>query len=265
MIYCNIKGGLGNILFQLATGISFAIEQNTKFSVSNYDWHIQYLNSEKERNPILNHAEEYSFYFRKLQTKKHPDNILQIQYPFTYFEDINLNYNCLIDGYFQSEKYFKKNRAAILKQFNLPLNKQIKTYLKYPFLFKKRTTSIHIRRGEYLTSPIHFNQTMEYYYNSMEILKSKTDLFVIFSDDIEWCKNQFKNGNFIFIEREKDYIEIFLMSKCSNNIICNSSFSWWGAWLNKNKSKTVIAPKQWFKTTEPSTIDLIPENWIILE
>jgi hypothetical protein len=264
MIYCNLKGGLGNILFQIATGISFANDKKTTFSIPNYEWHLHYLNVEKERNPILNHANEYSFYFRNLKREKNPEHLKTLHYPFTFFEDSELTDNCIIDGYFQSEKYFKHHRKEILKQFGLPFKLKVKTLFKYPFFTKSRLTSIHVRRGEYLMSPIHYNQNMKYYDDSIHQLDSITDKFVVFSDDIVWCKENFIGEKFIFIENEKDYIEIYLMSICTNNIICNSSFSWWGAWLNDHANKKVIAPENWFKTDELSAVDLIPESWNIL-
>lgn len=264
MIYCNIKGGLGNVLFQLATGISFAIEHKTEFSVSNFDWHINYLNSEKEFNPGLSHAEEYNFFFKNINKRKHPDGILFIQYPFTFFDDSRLNNDCLIEGYFQSEKYFKNNRKIILHQFKLPFEKRLTSLFKYPVFFKKKLTSIHVRRAGYLTSPIHYNQDIKYYEEAIQKLDSSTDKFIVFSDDITWCKENFKGNKFIFIENQKDYVEIYLMSKCTNNIISNSTFSWWGAWLNEHKNKIVISPKNWFKTNDLSTEDLIPENWIVI-
>jgi hypothetical protein len=264
MIYCNVKGGLGNILFQLATGISFAIEKNTDFSVSNYEWHIHYLNVEKERNPALNHADEYAFYFKNLIKKKSPENLTVLNYPFTYYEDSSLSTNCVIDGYFQSEKYFIKNRDRILSQFKLPLKLRLMSYFKYPFFLKGNLTSIHVRRGEYLISPIHYNQSMDYYDAAIKKMDAITEKFIVFSDDIAWCKETFIGEKFVFIENEKDYIELFLMSRCTNNIICNSSFSWWGAWMNAHKNRKIIAPKNWFKTNEISSVDIIPESWITI-
>ena len=91
------------------------------------------------------------------------------------------------------------------------------------------------------------------------------DNFLIFSDDIVWCKNNFVGDKFIFIEGEEDYIDLWLMSLCNHNIIANSSFSWWGAWLNKNNNKTVIAPKNWFgpnKKLDPT--DLYCKDWLVI-
>jgi hypothetical protein len=106
-------------------------------------------------------------------------------------------------------------------------------------------------------------QTIEYYNKSIEHLKDITDLFIVFSDDIEWCKNNIKSENIIYIQDEKDYIEIYLMSLCDNNIISNSSFSWWGAWLNRNENKIVIGPKIWFGSEiQHNTSDILPEKWV---
>ena len=97
----------------------------------------------------------------------------------------------------------------------------------------------------------------------IDMLKDETDLFVVFSDDIKWCKEHIKPSNVIYIENEKDYIELYLMSICNNNIVSNSSFSWWGAWLNKNEDKKVIGPLKWFGTAiTHNTDDVLPNNWI---
>ena len=90
-------------------------------------------------------------------------------------------------------------------------------------------------------------------------------MFVIFSDDIEWCKKNLNISDSLYIENEKDYIEMYLMSLCRNNIISNSSFSWWGAWLNNYQSKIVIGPSKWFgNSINHNTGDILPENWIKL-
>ena len=99
-----------------------------------------------------------------------------------------------------------------------------------------------------------------------EIVKKHSDIrFVVFSDDINWCKEAFKNKNFTFIEDEKDYIDLHMMSLCKHNIIVNSTFSWWGAWLNTNPNKIVIAPKVWFgSSSHEDSKDVIPNDWTVL-
>lgn len=123
---------------------------------------------------------------------------------------------------------------------------------------------MHIRRGDYLVSPGHYiNLDVEYYKNALKYIDNPGSI-LIFSDDISWCKDNFKGDKYIFIENEKDYIDIYLMSLCNNNIIANSTFSWWGAWLNTNPNKIVISPNKWFGPAKGKRHlnDLIPKNWI---
>ena len=261
MIYCNLKGGLGNILFQIATSKSLAIDNNTDYSLPNLISHLNYLDSDNTYNPNLKHSFEYLKLFKSLNHTPINSKFKSLIFPFEFIDVGKINEDVLIDGFFQSEKYFKHNRNHILDMinFDFELDK------KYNFLKEeKKTTSIHVRRGDYLKFPNHHPiQTLNYYLDSIDILKDDTDLFVIFSDDINWCKENLKLDNIIYIENEKDYIELYLMSICTNHIISNSSFSWWGAWLNRNENKKVIGPLVWFgsEITYP-TNDILPKNWI---
>lgn len=153
-----------------------------------------------------------------------------------------------IDGYYQSEKNFINVEQKIRQIFSP--NEEINNYInnKYSHIINnEKTCSIHIRRGDYLNlSQYHTNLDMNYYMKAIKMFPKDT-VFIIFSDDIMWCKETFPpSEKFIHIENEADYVDMFLMSKCTNNIIANSSFSWWGAWLNENKNKRVIAPNKWF-------------------
>lgn len=266
MVYCNLKGGLGNILFQIAATKSISIDKNTDCSFPNLIDHIHRLNNDCVHNPNLKHSFEYMSFFQNLKTETPQTQLGVYNYPFEYI-DYNISENdFFIDGFFQSEKYFKHNREAILEYFcdfsiyDSIINK------KYTFIRNIKCTGIHVRRGDYLKYPNHHPiQTLQYYLSSIEILKNETELFLIFSDDIEWCRNNIKIKNAVYIENERDYIELYLMSLCRNNIISNSSFSWWGAWLNKNEDKIVIGPKLWFgNAITHLTSDIIPENWIKL-
>ena len=92
-------------------------------------------------------------------------------------------------------------------------------------------------------------------------------IFAVFSDDIEWCRSNFHGDKFVFVEDQKDYEDLYYMSLCKHNIICNSTFSWWSAWLNNNADKKIISPKKWFgpgyATHELS--DLTPKGWTIID
>ncbi len=153
-----------------------------------------------------------------------------------------------IDGYFQNEHSFI-NAEQKIRQIFAP-NEDNSKYIndKYSHIINNdKTCSIHIRRGDYLNlSQYHTNLDLNYYIKAIKMFPKDT-IFVIFSDDIEWCKQNFPpSEKFIHIEGEQDYIDLFLMTKCFNNVMANSSFSWWGAWLNENKNKRVIAPIKWF-------------------
>ena len=135
---------------------------------------------------------------------------------------------------------------------------------KYKSLFNKNTVSLHIRRGDYVNlSDHHLLLDISYYKNAVNMFKN-IEKVVVFSDDIEWCKENLDIKNTEFIENETDIVDLYLMSQCTHNIIANSSFSWWGAWLNKNDNKKVIAPKKWFgpKRNDLNDKDIIPETWI---
>ena len=100
--------------------------------------------------------------------------------------------------------------------------------------------------------------------SALEHFSDKEYKFLVFSDDIEWCKQVF-DDDFNFIEGEEDYVDLLLMARCKHNIIANSSFSWWGAWLNRNNNKRVIAPKKWFgSVANLDSKDLLPKGWITL-
>jgi len=182
---------------------------------------------------------------------------------FAYEEPIYLNHT-IYSGYYQSEKYFKHNRKLILDLFTLKLADLSWVSVQNP------ACSIHIRRGDYLKLQDHHpTQPLSYYQEAMRYVLAKHQVshFLVFSDDIEWCKEKLPQTDkflpLIFVENEPDYVDLLLMSMCDHNIIANSSFSWWGAWLNQNPEKIVVAPKKWFGPAKQlDTKDLLPEEWI---
>ncbi len=267
MVYCNLKGGISNMMFQIAAAKSLAIDNNTDSCHPNLLSHLNYLNVENTYNPSMQHANDYMEIFRDIKTNPIDTNLVY-NYPFHYADYNIKNNNFIINGFYQSEKYFQKHRKEILEMFKITNNIQNIINTKYDEIihdiYNHIYTSIHVRRGDYIKfSDVHYLLPIEYYNEAIFKLDSRTDKFIIFSDDIKWCKNNFIGDKFIFIEDEKDYIEIYLMSMCDNHIIANSSFSWWGAWLNNKEDKMVIAPKKWFTNDNMhDTSDIIPENWI---
>lgn len=206
--------------------------------------------------------------------------------------DENLFNNCPDDvnllGYFQTEKYFKNIEDEIRKDFVFK-DEWITPCQEFMDQFKNQEVIfLHVRRGDpNLTDKRGFKwayvnlqdqhpvQPLEYYENALSHFDKETPV-IIFSDSIEWCKEQeiFNEDRFMFseqVEKYSDgalvpYIDLCLMSMCSHAIIANSSMSWWGAWLIKNPNKKVISPKMWFGSaySDKNTKDLYCDDWIVL-
>ena len=265
MITCDVLGhgpannGLGNQMFAIATTLSLAIDNN---DVAVF--------------PDLNEP-HYNFYartiFHKLDTGINK-NFVQNHYkerPYTstIYEKIPYQENLCISGHFQSYKYFDQNKDKIKQIFTLPefLTESIEEKF-FDIIDSDNSVSIHIRRGDYLDLKGHYAfLDEEYYRQALDIIKDYSKI-VVFSDDIEWCKNVslFKNKQVLFIENQLDIIDLYLMSRIKNNIIANSTFSWWAAFLNCNENKKVIAPLKWFgpkrsRDNIKETKDLMPPSW----
>lgn len=160
--------------------------------------------------------------------------------------------------YFQSEKYFDEDVARGL--FSISDTMKEKIVSRYPDISK--SISLHVRRGDYLNfADKHPPCSIEYYKEAMKKFPKKK--FLVFSDDHEWCKQNIKDVEWSFGVGDTDEEELYMMSLCKGHIIANSSFSWWGAYLNPEKNKVVVAPKNWFGPKLPlNTNDLLPESWI---
>ena len=243
---------LGNSLFQLAALVSLSKEYGYKIEIPKKYSFAKFMDIPSDW--LVDSASSYSLYNE----------------PKFSYSKITLTDSTEIDGYFQSEKYFKEYEDDIKKVMTLkPEHKDILTS-KLPSNGNKNV-SLHIRRGDYLRlQHIHPIMSMDYFVNGINHIKNELggDVnLIIFSDDITWCKENFTNLNddLLFVEGQNDYDDLFMMSYCDHNIISNSSFSWWGAWLNPNPTKVVIAPTKWFgPTITHNTNDLIPMTWVKL-
>lgn len=189
----------------------------------------------------------------------------------TYDKNIFETSNCVFVGYWQTEKYFRQIREELLLDFQFPKGERQLKRLKRKFCLGNNYVSVHIRRGDYLDSPQIFgNICTEAYYDAAFSFISeyvKSPIFVFFSDEIQWVKRHYEFKDAIYIETAmfehyQAWYDMCLMSYCSCNIIANSSFSWWGAWLNQRPEKKVIAPKTWFNGREMP--DICPESWVRL-
>ena len=160
-----------------------------------------------------------------------------------------------------------------MQQFTLKNEIHPKTQQYKQEIIATESVSLHVRHGDYVTNAdtnsFHGVCSLDYYKNAVSKIKQEMPLpFFIFSDDIIWAKENLDFiGNMTFIEYNgatPDHEEMYLMSLCQHNIIANSSFSWWGAWLNQNPNKIIIAPQNWFNDVSLDTKDLIPNEWIRL-
>jgi hypothetical protein len=258
MIITKIQGGLGNQMFQYAYGKHLATKYNKKLYCD-----INFYEYQSLRNFSLQDFHDIDL-DTSIDKIKVNSPIYKIDDDFKY-KEIPAPNNCVyyLDGYWQSEKYFKDSESVIRKQFK-PNKNLFEKILETPGLDTK-TVSIHIRRTDYVTSNgYHPVQSLDYYQNAIDLIGDYDTLY-IFSDDINWCKENLKFKNMIFREGNSDIEDLFVMSMCVNNIIANSSFSWWGAWLNNNPDKKIIAPTKWFgEKVNLNDKDIIPNNWIRL-
>ena len=278
--YIASPGRLGNQMFKYAALRGIANNISTDFLIppsykklENYPLMfkiaIKFLIPKNKQNHLLFEYFEMSSIKKKNVGYIETENVIE-ETQFNFDENIfhtSLN-NFNLQGYFQTYKYFEN----------------VETLIKNDFKFKKNTnnkcseiisrfdnpTSIHIRRGDYLTTNTHNPLEQNYYEKGIEEISQKSDL-IIFTDDVEWCKNNsfFKKKNIYFAHeftKSIDILDLCLMTKCKNHIIANSVFSWWGAYLSHQEK--VIAPKYWFKNTKNSNLnteDLIPNSWIQIE
>jgi hypothetical protein len=224
-------GRLGNQLFQIATTISLAVENNEEYMFPEWEYSSYFSLTRCFSNNIPN-----------LETYKESGFVYT---PIPYRPNLNL------EGFFQSEKYFIRSQDIIQ---NL-LTPKVGGPIQWDH------TAVHIRRGDYLNLKQEYVQLgMDYYSKAMQMTATKN--YIIFSDDMAWCKANFQGDNITFSEGKSPVEDLALMLSCEHTIIANSSFSWWGAYLNKNPSKIVIAPQRWFGPNLPhDTRDLLPSQW----
>lgn len=277
-----LMGGLGNQMFQYAFGVALEHFHNDEvlFDASFFDMrngdgiipHREYqLNLYNTDVKIATKGE----IFRGMY-KRSPDNPLKL------LENKIIENNCgdynaeiirlpaggYYEGYFQNEKYFSDYREYIIKALTLKACLDEKNQILLSHIKESNSVSLHVRRGDYLKlQDIYEICDLGYYRRAVSYISSLVEnpVFYVFSDDIYWVKENLKLDFptiYVDINSAKDYFDLELMKKCSHNIIANSSFSWWGAWLNENPDKIVIAPQKWLKNREMLQNSIIPKTWV---
>lgn len=291
MIIVKLIGGLGNQLFQYSVAKHLAFINNTNVLLDTtafedfyklHKYSLQHFNidakigSRQELENIYNFPHSLNRLERVWKYRILGQQFYHITEKQFHFDDIVLQKyhgNVLLDGYWQTEKYFAAIEAPLRKEYLITtpqteIDKNVTQQIQ-----NSNAVSLHIRRADYTnpeTAKTHGLCSLEYYQKAIEIVASRVTnpTFFIFSDDIIWAKENLKlDFSTTFVghnNADKNYEDLRLMSSCQHHIIANSSFSWWGAWLNPNPNKVVIAPKEWFATTERNYQDVVPENWIKL-
>ena len=252
-----LTGQLGNQLFVIAATVSLALDHDAIPVFPDFLF-------DKTNGIPLN----FEKVFYHLNTTK-PGDLYEYHEPFYHYAPIPYIENMRLCGYFQSEKYFKHHKEEILELFAPRL--EIKEYIESKYkdlLLHPNIVSVHLR-SYYDHDPsqeVFIQYGKEYCEKAMTLFPEDT-LFVVFSNKMEQCKKELASINRpkVFIECESYYYDLYLMSLCKHNIICNSSFSWWAAYLNSNPEKIIVAPPRWY--TPKSGLndeDIVPEEWIRL-
>ena len=281
MIITKLKGGLGNQLFQYAVGRAVALHHKLPLKLDltvfeKYKLHNGYrldqfaiqagiatendiINLKGGNNVLFSALRKAGLFKRKSYFKEKRSS---------YFDARVFKNNFVyLDGYWQNELYFSNIREVLLRELS-PINSMNDLGCDYLEPINKcNSVSLHVRRGDYLNLKNINVLDVDYYMKAVEYIRKSIEkpTFFIFSDDLDWCKKSlgFLDGC-IYVDRTQTEIDdLKLMSFCRHNIIANSSFSWWGAWLNQNPKKTVIAPKDWM-LNDPGSNDVILSDWVKL-
>lgn len=247
-------GHLGNQMFQYALLKGVAAKNNLVYALPKQNHHLFECFDIKCKVYDLDESKDV---ISKMK--------IHLEKKFNYNETVfTCGDNTDYSGYYQTEKYFSFIKNEIEKDFTFKQEIRNSSYEIYKSIKKERhLVSLHVRRGDYVNlQQYHPLCTIEYYQEALKSL-SGCDI-VCFSDDIQWCKNNLNriSQSIFYCESNNPYIDMCLMSMCDHNIIANSSFSWWGAWLNKNPDKIVTAPKKWVgPSLHINTDDVVPKNW----
>lgn len=292
MIITQVIGGLGNQMFQYAAGRALSLRKDTVLALDISGFENYVLHQGFELGRVFNPSFEIS-------AKTEVREMLGWQYPtiarrivsrrplvsfcskrfvvephFHYWAGINnLNKDCYLSGYWQSEKYFSDEIPQLRADFKFRLPFENKNAELAKQISQVSAVSLHVRRGDYAKNPkttaMHGLCSLDYYRAAIEHIAARVEqpYFLIFSDDIGWVRDNLKMSfHCQYVDHNQgaeSYNDMRLMSMCKHHIIANSSFSWWGAWLNPSATKIVIAPQKWF-ANQTDTQDLFPAGWVTL-
>ena len=294
MVIVKLRGGLGNQMFQYATGLRLANSNGLVLKIDLSDFQKPQKNGTQRPffldrfNTTAGKAtpqdvklffpgsfpqKAWTFFLTSLGKKKSTAVIREKQFHFDP-NVMKISGNVYLDGYWQSEKYFLDIRKVLLEEFSsrYPLDSQNRPIADQ--IASSVAVSVHVRRGDYVscakTADYHGVCSVDYYQLGISVIfqRVKNPVFFVFSDDPAWARANIKTyAPMVFIDHngsDNASEDFRLMSLCRHHIISNSTFSWWGAWLSKYSDKIVLAPKRWFVDPNINTNDLIPKTWNLL-
>lgn len=285
MVIVRLKGGLGNQMFQYAAAKRVAFEKELPLKLDLTFLEADAIHHTKrgfELNKLMINTEIATAEEVKAIRKKRWGNFFcPVRIKDRGVADFTKKIarcgaQVYLDGYWQSEQHFAPVADIIRDEFTFrePIVNDYLLSIKQR-IENSTSVSLHFRRGDYVNNPRankhHGVCSMSYYQNAVNIMAHKTDnpLLFIFSDDIQWVKANFKSDHpMLFVEQSDEglHSDFRLMSLCKHNIIANSSYSWWAAWLNDNENKTVIAPRQWYQDSRAQSrvAEMIPKEWVTI-
>ena len=295
MVIVRLMGGLGNQLFQYAAGLALSIKNECELKIDLSAFENQYGLQTTLRNPDILHfslsakiadAKEASALRDPLKGVSRASRFVRQKIFKQYYSDwhpevLNKSGDIYLEGYFQCEKYFQDYFDQLSKDFKLrsefsdltaEWNERISKLIN--------PVSLHVRRGDYVSDPrtsaLHNICTVNYYLEAIEEMRKRIGNYtlVVFSDDVEWVRENLTFGvDTIYVSGSKlikglpllASQELIVMSQCAHHIISNSTFSWWGAYLNKRQDKVVLAPSLWNRSSIDSHKNILPDSWIRIQ
>ena len=290
MIISNIIGGLGNQMFQFAAGRALALQKDQPLKLDTrgfgqYKLHQGFqlkeafsgafdIASESEIRALLGWQRtpriQRVLSQPALATLRAKNLIVEPH--FNYWNGIHdVPEDCYIKGYWQSERYFLRYDAHIRADFAFKPSLTDRNRVLADEISGQNAVSLHVRRGDYVKNPatlaVHGVCSPGYYQAAVDHIRRHVDnpVFYVFSDDMHWVRENLTIAAPMHHvdHNNRAYDDMHLTSLCKHHVIANSSFSWWGAWLNANPAKIVVAPKQWF--VQPRCIDdLLSPSWVRL-
>lgn len=292
MVIVKLLGGLGNQMFQYATGRAVASRLDVEllldvsafahYDLRRYeldDWNITARLATSEELARSGVAAAHPSFFDRIA------RFLRIDLPVNCFREASFTYDprilevsspVYLDGYWQSERYFLDIEKKLRQEFQLKasIDANNHSFKKKIDNLGKQAVSLHVRRGDYVTNAqtasYHGVCSLDYYRAAVNYIAEQVSdpCFFVFSDDLEWVQTNLNiKQPIVLVDAngpDKGAADMALMMACRHHIIANSSFSWWGSWLNPLNDKIIVAPKKWFGRANHDTTDLIPDSWVRL-